>query len=291
MNFVTIDVETANTDVGSICQIGMAKYIKGKLIDTYYSFVLPQTNFSRTNIEIHGIDSNTVKDAPTIFDIYGKILQFVGNNVVVSYTDFDKRAIYKCLSDHNLPLPQWQWVDASIMVRHTCQRFSKKGYNLANVCNEWNYQFNHHDALEDAKACGYIVTTILRENSLSIIDWLPDGDYVKSLSNKSIKSRFPINRPMEGNENGRFYGLNICFTGELSIKRAEIAEIAAKHGFTVKAGASKKLHYLVVGTPDISLLNGHDKSSKQRKVEELIESGADIKVIEEYEFLKLLNIQ
>ena len=53
MNFVTIDVETANTDVGSICQIGMAKYIKRKLIDTYYSFVLPQTNFSRTNIEIH----------------------------------------------------------------------------------------------------------------------------------------------------------------------------------------------------------------------------------------------
>lgn len=28
MNFVTIDVETANSDVGSICQIGMAKYIK-----------------------------------------------------------------------------------------------------------------------------------------------------------------------------------------------------------------------------------------------------------------------
>jgi len=48
---------------------------------------------------------------------------------------------------------------------------------------------------------------------------------------------------------------------------------------------------LVVGIPDINLLNGHDKSSKQRKVEELIESGADIRIIKEHEFLKLINIR
>lgn len=31
MEFVAIDVETANADMASICQIGIAKYSKGKI--------------------------------------------------------------------------------------------------------------------------------------------------------------------------------------------------------------------------------------------------------------------
>ena len=84
MNFVAIDVETANSDVGSICQIGMAKYIKGKLIDTYCILIRPQSSFSRINIDIHGIDTKQVKDAPSVFDIYGHIIQFVGNNIALA---------------------------------------------------------------------------------------------------------------------------------------------------------------------------------------------------------------
>ena len=128
----------------------------------------------------------------------------------------------------------------------------------------------------------------MRENGLSIADWMEDGKYVSAKS--SNKKKFAPKVSIKGNEEGRFFGLNICFTGELSIKRAEIATVAAKHGFTVKAGASKKLDYLVVGTPDLSLLNGHDKSSKQRKTEELVQQGEDIKIIEEHEFLKILKI-
>lgn len=286
MNFVAIDVETANSDVGSICQIGMARYVKGKLVDTYCSLIKPQSAFDCTNVGVHGIDSEMVENAPSISDVHSDILQFVGDNVLVNYTNFDKRAMTKCLEDHHIPMPPLQWVDASRMVRDTCQKFANKGYGLANVCKEWGYKFSHHDALEDAKACGFITTTILRENSLSVTDWMKDGKYHKS--NKTV---FPVKRAIEGNSNGRFYGLNICFTGELSIKRTEISDIAAKHGFHVKIGVSKKLDYLVVGTPDLSLLNGHDKSSKQRKSEEIIANGGAIQIIEEHEFLTLIGIK
>ena len=53
---------------------------------------------------------------------------------------------------------------------------------------------------------------------------------------------------------------------------------------------SKKLNYLVVGTPDLTLLNGHDKSSKQRKSEMLIAEGIDINIITEHDFLKMLKL-
>ena len=42
---------------------------------------------------------NFIENVVAIFDIYGNIIQFIDNNVVVSYTNFDQRAITKCLSD------------------------------------------------------------------------------------------------------------------------------------------------------------------------------------------------
>lgn len=267
MNFVTIDVETANSDVGSICQVGLAKYVNGKLIDTYSTLVSPQTSFSRQNIEVHGITSSMVKDAPTMYDVYGQILKFIGENIIVSYTNFDQRALNQSLENHNLPVPRLQWVDATVLVRRTCQRFAFKGYNLANVCKEWNYQFDHHDALEDAKACGFITVTILRENSLSIEDWIENSKHnLNYRQQQRVDSRsYPSHIVKVGDESGQYAGLNICFTGNLSISRADVAEIAAKNGFNVKAGASKKLDYLVVGTQDLTLLAGHEKVASIEK--------------------------
>jgi DNA polymerase-3 subunit epsilon len=198
----------------------------------------------------------------------------------------------RSLEVHTLPVPELQWVDATVLVRRTCERFAIKGYNLANVCKEWNYQFDHHDALEDAKACGFITVTILRENGLSIYDWVKDSNYNRVYhQQRRINSRsYPSNITKVGNESGQYAGLNICFTGDLSVSRADIADIAAKNGFNVKAGASKKLNYLVVGSQDLTLLAGHEKSSKHRKVEELIQNGVDIKILAEEEFLKLIKI-
>jgi len=84
VNFVTIDVETANSDVGSICQIGLAKYLNGKLIDTYCTLVLPQTSFSGQNVEVHGITSRMVRDAPSMYDIYGQILNLLAITLLLA---------------------------------------------------------------------------------------------------------------------------------------------------------------------------------------------------------------
>lgn len=187
MNFVTIDVETANPMIGSICQIGLAKYVKGKLTDTYETLIAVNGDFSPFNINIHGITANDVKNAPTIADVFVKIIQFVGENVVVSYTNFDERALHQCLVNADLPIPHWQWVDVSLMVRQTCAKFSDEGFNLKNVCNTWGYQFNHHNALEDAKACGFIATTVLRENRQTITDWLDDEYIEPSIPTKQTR--------------------------------------------------------------------------------------------------------
>jgi DNA polymerase-3 subunit epsilon len=55
MDFVAIDVETANADMASICQIGIASYSNGSLVDEWSALVEPEDFFDPINISIHGI--------------------------------------------------------------------------------------------------------------------------------------------------------------------------------------------------------------------------------------------
>ena len=64
MNFVAIDVETANPDFASICQVGVAAFRDGSLHDTWESLVNPEDYFDEMNIAVHGIDEQAVRGAP-----------------------------------------------------------------------------------------------------------------------------------------------------------------------------------------------------------------------------------
>ena len=51
MNFVAVDVETANSSRASICSIGVASFSDGKLVDEFYTLLNPQTDFYSHNIQ------------------------------------------------------------------------------------------------------------------------------------------------------------------------------------------------------------------------------------------------
>ena len=83
MNFVALDVETANADMASICQIGIAKFNDGQLIDEWCSLINPEDYFAGINIDIHGITEEDVKDAPTFPEIIDILNRFLKNSICV----------------------------------------------------------------------------------------------------------------------------------------------------------------------------------------------------------------
>lgn len=174
MDFVTIDVETANNDVGSICQVGLAKYINHNLVGTYSTLVMPEGDFGYYNTKVHGLTLADVIDAPMMIDVYSDILEFISSNILISYSKFDKRSLKSCANSHCLPAPTLMWVDALAMLRRYYPQYSKKGAALNNVCEQWGYVFKHHDALEDAKACGFVVSRIINENNVNVKDWISE---------------------------------------------------------------------------------------------------------------------
>jgi DNA polymerase III subunit epsilon len=92
-------------------------------------------------------------------------------------------------------------------------------------------------------------------------------------------------------EEGIFYGKTIVFTGALvTMTRDGAATHASQFGFKIGSSVTKKTDYLVVGIQDLSTLAGHDKSTKQRKAEELISDGVSIEILTENDFIKICGI-
>lgn len=171
MRFLSLDVETANYDSSTICQIGIGMFVNGELTDTWESLIDPQDFFHWSNVRVHGITEDMVQGAPAFYEVYLVLRKLLSDNIVVHHTPFDFHAFKKAYARFNLDPLSIRWLDSSRIVRHTWSQFSKGGYNLANVANHLGIEFRHHDALEDSVAAGKIVVEACRMTDRKIEDW------------------------------------------------------------------------------------------------------------------------
>lgn len=285
MNFSAIDVETANADMGSICQIGIARFQNGEIVDEWKTYVDPEDYFDPINISIHGIDESTVDGAPTLADISFRVCEFLDGSVSVCHTHFDRVAIQRAFDKYNLRCPSCRWLDSARVARRAWKEFERRGYGLANVCRLLGYEFTHHDALEDAKAAGFVLIAAAAKAELDVSGWL---DRVEKPIRAGHASSESITR--DGNPEGPLYGEVVVFTGSLQLARNEAAEIAAQIGCRVARDVTTGTTILVVGDQDVRRLAGHPKSSKHRKAEALISKGNAIRIIRETDFQELIRM-
>ena len=286
MRFIAIDVETANPSMASICQIGVAIFENEELRGEWLSFVDPEDYFDPINSSIHGIEEKDVTGAPTFSEIADELFRIIGDHPVVAHTHFDKAAIVQTCRKYEISPPDFRWLDSARVARRAWLQFATKGYGLKNLCAHIGYSFEHHNALEDAKAAGQVMIAAIRESGTSLDDWfqrVAQPIFTRATSGASSQ----ISR--EGNPEGDLFGEILVFTGALEIPRREAADMAAKTGCAVASGVTKKTTLLVVGDQDISRLAGHSKSSKHRKAEGLIAQGVPIRILRESDFKQIVE--
>jgi DNA polymerase III subunit epsilon len=285
MHFAAIDVETANPDIGSICQIGIARFVGGKLVDEWSTLVDPEDYFDDVNVSIHGIEPCMVTGQPKLPDIAEKLRTFLENTVSVCHTHFDRIAVTRAFAKYELQPISTSWLDSARVVRRTWKDLSWKGYGLANVCSRIGYEFRHHDALEDAKAAGYVLLAAMRESQQDLDAW--KRRVKQPIDPERSSSGAAVHR--NGNPEGDLFGEIIVFTGALEMPRREAADLAASIGCEVAPNVTKKTTILVVGDQDVSRLAGQEKSTKHRKAEQLAVEGHPIRIIRETDFKTLVQ--
>lgn len=283
MSFVVIDVETANPNFSSICQVGLVAFQNGKLRESWESLVNPEDYFDEMNVSIHGIQEHTVRNAPKWKDVHLQLSTWLKGQIVVSHTSFDRAALNRACEKNEVQPHDCIWLDTSRVVRRAWPVFAQNGYGLANVAKHFKIEFEHHNAIEDARVAGEILLRAMAETGLSVEQWV---ERVNQPINPSTAG--PIVR--DANSDGPLYGEKLVFTGALSMPRREAADAAAAAGCAVEGGVTKHTTLLVVGDQDICRLAGHEKSTKHRKAEELMAKGQQIRIIGESDFQRLLKM-
>jgi DNA polymerase III subunit epsilon len=282
VNFVAIDVETANADLSSICQVGISTFQNGRAVDLWESLVNPQVRFDSINVSIHGINESAVRSSPVWVEVYRHVRSLLKGNIVVSHTAFDRLAVQLACEKNSLPACKCQWVDSARIVRRAWPEFSRSGYGLARVAQHLGIEYRPHDALEDARCAGEVLVRAVAESGSTLEQWLE-------------RLRLPMDSqggepiPRAGNPDGPLHGEVLVFTGALTLSRREAAVLASAAGCTVAAGVTKDTTLLVVGDQDVSKLAGYKRSAKHRKAERLIGMGQHIRILSETDFRRLLK--
>ena len=281
MDFVVIDVETANADLSSICQVGIASYQERRLVDAWVSLVNPEDEFDPINTSIHGIDERQVRNAPNWAAVLPNVMTRIQNKIVISHTPFDRLALARACDRSNVAVCACTWLDSARVVRRAWPEFSKCGYGLSNVATHFGIEYRAHDALEDARCAGELVLRAIADTGLDVEQWLTRVKQPIDLTAAQGYRR-------DGNPDGELFGEVLVFTGTLSIPRRDAADGAAAAGCRVDGGVTKHTTLLVVGDEDLRRLNGHEKSSKHRKAEQLIANGQPIRILGENDFRRIV---
>jgi len=281
-DFVVIDVETANPDLSTICQVGIASFADGRLADSWKSLINPEGSFSPTNIAIHGIDEDMVSGSTNWREILPEVNSRLNKNIVVCHTPFDRAALRCACERFRAALCECTWLDSARVVRRAWPQFAKSGYGLSNVATHFDIAYQAHDALEDARCAGLLLLRAIAETGLSVEQWLVR--VAKPIDLNGLSN--VIKR--EGNPEGELFGEVLVFTGALSFPRHEAADAVAATGCRVERGVTKHTTMLVVGDQDIRKLAGHEKSAKHLKAEQLISKGQAIRILGESDFRSIV---
>lgn len=155
--FFALDVETANHDRGSICQIGVACVRHDNSIETWVTYVDPQVD-RWVFTYLHGISARTVQGAPTFAEVLPVLQDALNGATIYQHSGFDRSAVAAACITCGLPIPQWKWRDSVYVARAAWPELrGNGGHGLASLKQHLGLVFEHHDAGEDARAAAEVV--------------------------------------------------------------------------------------------------------------------------------------
>ncbi|MFD2728230.1 3'-5' exonuclease [Enterococcus camelliae] len=160
MNFLAMDFETANHQRHSACSLALVMVRDSTIVGEYYSLIQPETPFFWRNIQIHGIQPTDVQSAPKFPEIWEVISQYFNPHslIIAHNAPFDNSVLAGCLDYYHLEKPHYLTLDTVQTSRKFYQQLPN--HRLNTVCGYLDIPLlNHHDALEDSRACAEILLT------------------------------------------------------------------------------------------------------------------------------------
>lgn len=165
LDFVAVDVETANRSFGSICQVGAARFVDGRLAESKQWLCRPPAGldeFEDANVAVHGITADAVADAPRFADIFPEVAGFLSAGPLLAHNaQFDATALRDAAERSGIETPQVLFGCSLALAR--AARLGVLDHRLPTLAEEFRVELSrHHEAEADALAAGGVLVALAR---------------------------------------------------------------------------------------------------------------------------------
>jgi len=177
LDYVAIDFETANTYANSACSVGLVRFIDGKEVASVYSLIRPAKMYfiPEWTEEIHHISYDDVRNKPQFAEVWDTVVapflaQVPGLPLVAHNAAFDMNVIRSCMDYYGMPVPDLYYFDSLKVAQKTwpwldCHRLTYLGETFL-------IKYKAHDALDDSRTCGKIVSLAARAQKTTYVESL-----------------------------------------------------------------------------------------------------------------------
>lgn len=278
-DFVVIDVETACSDYGSICQVGVVGFAGSREVLAWEQLVDPRQAFDAFNVRLHGIDEGRVRGAPDFRGVHRQIRHLLGGRVAVAHSGFDRVALRRACEDCELDEIEARWLDSVGVARIAWPELPN--HKLSTLAAHLSLPLDHHDALSDARAAGLVMLKAMEKTGASLDDWFSHRRRAELRAPAGAPPNFSAARKPAGE--GALSGHRVVITGTLSVSREQMADRIAQAGGRVGSTLAPTTTLLVLGEER----GGH--SAKHKKALALREAGGDVRIVSEGELQAMLQ--
>jgi DNA polymerase-3 subunit epsilon len=166
---VAIDFETADYEKNSACSLGLAVLEDFKIVESRYWLIKPPTSYFRPMlVDIHGLHWEDVKDSPAFNEIWHEIAPYFSGRMLFAHNaGFDIAVLRTLIKFYKLSCPKITYFDTLQLSKAAWKHLSSHKLNM--LAQYLGKEFQHHNALEDAKMCANVVSKIAEENEVSDI--------------------------------------------------------------------------------------------------------------------------
>ncbi|MBY0099239.1 PolC-type DNA polymerase III [Mesobacillus maritimus] len=163
--YIVFDVETTGLSAvyDTIIELAAVKVQNGDIVDRFESFANPHRRLSSTIIELTGITDDMVENAPEVDDVLREFHEWIGDAILVAHNaSFDMGFLNtgcKKIGIGKLPNPVIDTLELGRLLFP-----DMKNHRLNTLAKKLDVELTqHHRAIYDAEATGYILIKMLKE--------------------------------------------------------------------------------------------------------------------------------
>lgn len=302
-SFILFHAENVNEDRNSICHLILVPVLDGKIQESQHFYMNPDAPYYMVS---SGISPKKVESFDPVSKVWPQIQATIDEYpiAVCSADGYSALSLFGTLSRLNVPFNPIRYCNAKSILRRSMKEVS---YSLDYLSAKYYGDFltaGMPTAIAERWA-ELVVKSLENKNASSLEDYLTE---VKINIGTIIKDEFTPSKcirdyavraanlldtssiEVDAQPDNPFFGMTVVFTGKLeSMKRDDARTAVIKIGGFAPERLTKETDFLVVGAQDLRVVGEAGLSGKMKTAKKYSDAGSLIEIINEPEFLEMLN--